>query len=347
MRRTILYILFLLVCVELSSRVFWRMLDRTWGFIVPQEIGRFDPDLGWSLIPSSRASSKATGQKVEYSINSLGLRGPETTVGKPEGTLRILVLGDSHTFGFGIPQDSTYPRLLQGYFKDVEVLNLGVCGYGIDQCLLRLRRDGFPLKPDVVVCYIPHFDDRRHMTKTQWGLGKPMFVEKEGRLSLENQPVANNSPWYLAMVAADSFLGKWCRTYEILRNTVYNLSLPKPKPGVMPEIDPAVVAETNRMGWLIARQMERECAERGVAFVLVTRVGELGVEAMKAGFNTQFMALPLFNSELALPHDPFRHPGVAANGVIAWEMARFLMLKGLVPQDHCTLPVEAVAATSK
>ena len=321
------------------------MLDHTWGFIVPQQIGRYDPELGWSLRPGATASSKATGQKVDYVINSLGFRGDETTAAKPEGTFRIVVVGDSHAFGFGIPQQGTFSYLLQGYFKNVEVLNLGVSGYGIDQYLLRLRRDGFPLKPDLVICYVPHFAESRHMTDKMWALGKPRFMEHEGKLTLVNQPVANNSTVYLAMLEADSFLGKWCRTYEILRNTVYHLTLPSAKPGAPPvAIDPAFLAASNRMGWLIAQEMERECREQGTAFVLSTREGELGMEAAQAGFNVHFMAWSLFNQRVLLKNDPFRHPGPAANGIMAWELAKFIMQKGLVPKSYWTLPPEVVTA---
>lgn len=345
MRRILLYILCLFAFIELSSRMFWQMLDHTWGFIVPQQVGRYDPDLGWSLRPGATASSKATGQKVEYIINSLGFRGPETTVAKAEGTFRIVTVGDSHTFGFGIPQQGTFSYLLQGYFKNVEVVNLGVSGFGIDQFLLRLRRDGFPLKPDLVICYVPHYADGRHMTDKLWALGKPRFIEQGGSLTLTNQPVANNSPVYLSLLAVDRFLGQWCRTYEILRNTVYYLTLPTTK--APPEINPEVLAETNRMGWLIAQEMERECQEHGAAFVLSTREGELGLNATKAGFYAHFMAWSLFNQRVLLPNDPFKHPGPAADGVMAWELARYIMERGLIPQSHWILPPAAIIPPAK
>lgn len=192
------YIVFLIVLVESSSRIFWRMSDHTWGVAVPQHLGRVDPDLGWSLLPGATADSKATGVRVRYAINSLGLRGPETTLDKPEGIFRIVVLGDSHAFGFGIPLEQHFTTLLQGYFKDVEVLNLGVCGYGVDQMALRLERDGFPLHPDLVICYLPHFGDFRHLSDSLWGMGKPRFVDTNGELALTNHPVANNAPSTLA-----------------------------------------------------------------------------------------------------------------------------------------------------
>jgi hypothetical protein len=338
-RRVVIYILCLLAFVEISSRVFWHMLDRTWGFVVPQQIGRLDPELGWSLKPGAEAWSKATGLKVKYAINSLGYRGPEVSREKPQGTFRIVVLGDSHAFGFGIPEGQRFSNLLQGYFKNLEVVNLAVSGYGLDQMLLRLKRDGFPLKPDLVICYVPHFGDFRHMTDKLWGLGKPRFLDKDGGLSLVNCPVANNQPLYMAAMAADSFLAEWCRTYDILRNTVYYLMVPKTKPGqAPPAIDPKLWAETVDLGWRITLAMRDQCREHGAQLVLATDVGELAMKAYQADLPTAFPAFALTNPELALKHDPFRHPNEAANGIIAWELTKFLKENKLVPQDHWLLP---------
>ncbi len=75
--------------------------------MVPQEISRFDDMFGWSLVPGARAVSKSTGQKIEYAINSKGFRDREYPLEKPAGTFRNLLLGVSHTCGFGIPWTST------------------------------------------------------------------------------------------------------------------------------------------------------------------------------------------------------------------------------------------------
>ena len=339
-RRKLLYILCLLAFLEVSCRIFWACLDQTWGLVVPQQIGRFDPDLGWSLKPGARGSSKATGARVDYAINSRGTRGPEFTPEKAPGVLRVLVLGDSHTFGFGIPEPETYANLLAGYFKDVEVINLAVSGFGVDQMLLRLRRDGFPLNPDIVVCYVPHYADFRHIQDSMWGMGKPRMRLTDGALTLENCPVANNSPLLLAAMTADSFLSEWCRTYEILRNTVYWLSIPRAKPGEGALPDPGLWKETVDLGNAIVSAMRRECRERGTEFVLATMVGELSVEAYLQGMDVLYWGMALQNDALILAHDHFRHPGQAANGIMAWELAKYFKQKWLVEKDRWVMPLE-------
>lgn len=48
-----------------------------------------------------RPFAATTINDVEYRHNSLGLRGPELVPGKPDGVRRILLLGDSNTYGWG------------------------------------------------------------------------------------------------------------------------------------------------------------------------------------------------------------------------------------------------------
>jgi hypothetical protein len=69
------------------------------------------------------------------SINSIGLRGPELVIPKPEDRFRILVIGDSLTFGWGVNDPETFCALVESTLNDgkkmhrVEVVNGGVSGY--------------------------------------------------------------------------------------------------------------------------------------------------------------------------------------------------------------------------
>jgi lysophospholipase L1-like esterase len=116
---------------------------------------RYLPEVGWVHRPNQRAFT--VGRKPVH-INSLGLRGPELSVRKPGSVFRILLLGDSFTFGYGVGDDSTYGRQLerlfiqeQGDCVKVEVLNAGVNGYNTAQELAYLDRSGLAFEPDVVV----------------------------------------------------------------------------------------------------------------------------------------------------------------------------------------------------
>ena len=73
---------------------------------------------------------------------------------KLPGTLRIIALGDSLTYGYGIAEEDTYTRVLEGELRKtfrVEVLNLGVSGSQSEDVHKILRRYFPVLKPDLVV----------------------------------------------------------------------------------------------------------------------------------------------------------------------------------------------------
>ena len=95
---------------------------------------------------------------VPVQTNSLGFRDRrEYSLPKPPGTFRILVLGDSVTFGHGATFGTTYPYLLEQRLKRWqpavrwEVWNLGVPGYNTRQELTYLQEVGPLYQPDLVI----------------------------------------------------------------------------------------------------------------------------------------------------------------------------------------------------
>src|SRR5881628_3218451 len=74
------------------------------------EIYEPDAKLYWKLKPNQDCFTKIDHQPVH--INSHGTRGPEFASKKPANTFRILSLGDSRTFGWGLADNETYSRRL-------------------------------------------------------------------------------------------------------------------------------------------------------------------------------------------------------------------------------------------
>src|SRR4051794_14770683 len=66
------------------------------------EIYQADPVLYWKLKPNQSCFTKVNHQPVH--INSQGTRGPEFQPTKAPGTVRIVCLGDSRTFGWGLSE---------------------------------------------------------------------------------------------------------------------------------------------------------------------------------------------------------------------------------------------------
>lgn len=93
----------------------------------------------------------------ELAINSLGMRDVERAYDKAPGTFRIVGLGDSHAFGWGVDRDETFlavlERLLDARFpsRRHEVWNLAVPGYNTVQEVQSFALRADRLAPDLVI----------------------------------------------------------------------------------------------------------------------------------------------------------------------------------------------------
>ena len=134
--------------VETWVRLQWDEKRGTPGFFLA------DPVRGNRLAPGYRGFFAG----VPVHINALGFRDRrEYNLEKSPGTFRILVLGDSVTFGHGTLDETTYPFLLEQRLRewrpDVnwEVWNLGVPGYNTSQELAYLTEVETRYDPDLAI----------------------------------------------------------------------------------------------------------------------------------------------------------------------------------------------------
>ncbi len=95
--------------------VVWELVLRLCGY-GNLEIYQPDAKLYWRLRPNQDCYTKVDHQPVH--INSHGTRGPEFAAEKPANTIRILCLGDSRTFGWGLPDEKTYSRQLERMLQE-------------------------------------------------------------------------------------------------------------------------------------------------------------------------------------------------------------------------------------
>jgi hypothetical protein len=102
-------------------------------------------------------NAQSTFLGVPVSINELGLRGPHINLAKPPGTFRILVVGDSITFGYGVRSTEAYPSLLESVLNgkchgtSYEVLNGATLGGGLGDYLHFLKTKADELQPDLLI----------------------------------------------------------------------------------------------------------------------------------------------------------------------------------------------------
>ena len=72
---------------------------------------------------------------------------------------RIIAIGDSSTFGWGIRAEHTFVEVLDDLLPDFSVINLGVLGYSSFQGYQRLIKQGLPLQPSLLVVSF-NYNDR-------------------------------------------------------------------------------------------------------------------------------------------------------------------------------------------
>lgn len=180
----------------LAAEVGLRVLPQRWSF---QPVGRvypgqhanrpnstFVPDtlIGWRLVPgSSVVHTSIDGVRATYQASSRGFRVPGPA-GAPDAvpSSRIVLLGDSFTFGVFVDYSETFGALLEQRLPRAEVTNLAMPGFGLDQMLMTMVRHALPLHPDAVIVGFIDDDLDRSLTayRAYEGLNKPMYIPEAG-----------------------------------------------------------------------------------------------------------------------------------------------------------------------
>ncbi|HLY39430.1 MAG TPA: GDSL-type esterase/lipase family protein [Candidatus Binatia bacterium] len=144
--------------------------------------------------------------RVPVRTNAAGFRGPALPGAKPAGVYRIVALGDSFTFGFGVRERQAWPARLAalldartGGTPRVEVVNLGVPGTGPRDYLWHLAHTGLALQPDLVVIGFFANDVNDVYQLDRFGMRSPLFA----LAALQNGGLAPR-PWWKR--AADATL---------------------------------------------------------------------------------------------------------------------------------------------
>ncbi len=193
----------LLVCIELTWRLVCAVglmlppcgdqsLAQEWEWVEEHREGdiqifgdalfRFDPGLGWAL--------KGNYHSDGINTNVHGQRGlVDWPVERQPGKKRILIIGDSYTFGFQVRDEETYPQiLLTRFLPKYEVINWGVPGYGTDQQVLLYEREGKIFQPDLVIL---GFFTRDVFRNDTWfrSYAKPVFELRENEVVLAQHEI--------------------------------------------------------------------------------------------------------------------------------------------------------------
>lgn len=161
---TLLFAAFL--AALLFAEVIIRLTDADWRYIrknlyyqtadLQSHIPDPDPELFYRLKPGSSNDYDGPFGNYRVLVNSLGFRGPEKSGGKPQGVFRIVCIGGSNVYGFGVNNDQAWPSRLEKELNRkspgrFEVFNLGVCGYSGVQMAVVAKKALRDFDPDMII----------------------------------------------------------------------------------------------------------------------------------------------------------------------------------------------------
>jgi lysophospholipase L1-like esterase len=156
-RRVILSLVAILISLGVGLGITWLL---EWG-------------AGWRLYATHRNAGLIWGpySVVEHStdefsyqarINNLGFRDRDFA-GRRSGAKRVLAIGDSFTYGWGVDGEDSWPKVMERDLRrgglDIEVANLGAPGAGPREYAALAERAIPLLRPDLVVVAMLQADD--------------------------------------------------------------------------------------------------------------------------------------------------------------------------------------------
>ena len=116
---------------------------------------------------------------VMVDINSDGHRDKEYAIDKG-GKYRIIFLGDSLTFGWGVKEEETFATLIEGGMNSqspTEIINFGAGNYNTEQAVNLFIEKGLNYNPDkVVLFYFINDAEPTPKRSALWVLGYSQFI---------------------------------------------------------------------------------------------------------------------------------------------------------------------------
>src|SRR5688572_27896530 len=177
------------------SEIALRLIGRNPLYVSPERdrFWKYDSLLGWAHQPGQEGIFETPQFRISVHINQKGLRDREHSYERLNAARRILVVGDSFAWGYGVEESERFSQLPETSLG-VEVINAGVSGYSTDQEMLWLRGEGVKYNTDLVVVVVAGNDigdNNRQLVSTIYY--KPYFVSENGHLTLQGYPVPRTS----------------------------------------------------------------------------------------------------------------------------------------------------------
>ena len=280
----------------------------------PPPIGIFDETKGWDARPNLSHYFPGGGGRIFISTNSKGLRGvKEYPYSKSRGEKRIALVGDSFTFGVEGDDNEIFSYFLDEMMPGIDVLNLGVGGYGHGQILLKLKEEALKYNPDAVVLFFVRQNMHRNIL-TFRDYAKPRYVLRDNKLMLTNVPVLTGEE----LKRREGF-------------NIYVVDLFKILAYLRRERMGLVEKEEISLTRALIREMEESCKDIGARFILIGFMDEKSLIEGLAGKDSTL----LFVDKSGIPETAFEsHWKALGHKLVAKNILKGLLEYNLItPKD--------------
>ncbi len=278
------------------------------------------PDYDYQLKPDHRGVQG----NVPIELNADGFRGSPFSAGT-ESETRILLVGDSFTFGWGVAYASTFPGLLETCLKDggndVRVINSGVPGYSIWHEHQFLETNIEEIHPDVVVLVLVQNDYRERT----WMANPAGTLTRIG--------TENMRGGYIEVVFNNPTLSRVSGIYRVVKNVLRNRFLSRRRSQGAIDLEARETWE-GALGYI--EGMRSASAERGAEFLVLDMSNSQTVydELTQRGF---VLKRHSYEKKDALPND--RHPSPRAHRDIHRALTELLRTRiTTLSFSECDLP---------
>ena len=224
--------------------------------------------------PASEFWHTSSDGTWRFVTNNRGLRDSRNfAYDKPPGVLRVLSLGDSHTQGYEVRQDSTFSAVLERYLEShsvkAQVLNAGVSGYSTAEELAYLVSEGYKYKPDIVVVgfYANDFED--NLKAGLFALDDKGRVVEKGHSHLPGVKAQNA----IYAIPGVRWLSENSYFYSIAFNGVWAFFKARLEKSAKFEKSVASASDSSKyeidLAVALLERMGRFCSERGIRLIVV------------------------------------------------------------------------------
>ncbi|MEO6545840.1 MAG: hypothetical protein ABIP05_17600 [Nitrospiraceae bacterium] len=251
-----------------------------------------DEQLGWLPRPHMAGEHPYYDRVIPFQTNSRGWRDREYPLAAGSRTTRIVVLGDSFSWGYYVKDQEVYPKVLESLMGETDVINLGVPGFATDQEIQYFKRAALPYQPDTVILafYLDNIYEADGKLVRQ-ALANPT-EESSSTAQLQGKPEAGPVLRVKQFLIGHSALYRWGREQLTTNNTIVKLlsrtGLREPLGGsesldvsLLPALKnpPDSIATLMTVAKSKLLELDMLLTERGIRFILVLIPSEISIES--------------------------------------------------------------------